>query len=215
MSASDSGVGPGTAVWDAAGVCGTVVGGDAESVAIELADGRRIATPRDDLIVDDHGHCRLDLVFDGVLSPIGEHPEEAVTVLPLAAETLHVDTVRRETGRVRVDKRTVTHEELVEVPLRSESIEVERVPLGVVVDAPQPTRQEGDTIIIPIHEEVVVVETRLVVREELRLHLRRSSHGELRRERLRREVATVRRLPGDEPATEPEGPPPPRKGETS
>lgn len=202
MSASDSDLGPGTAVWDAAGVCGTIVGGDGEAVAIELADGRRIATPREDLVVDDHGHCRLDLAFDGVLSAT----EEPLAVLPLCAETLRVGAVRRETGRVCVDKRTLTREEVIEVPLWDESVEVERVPIGVVVDAPQPTRQEGDTIIIPIHEEVVVVETRLIVREEVRLHLHRARRREVRREILRSEVATTRRVPVDDAADEADEP---------
>jgi hypothetical protein len=48
---------------------------------------------------------------------------------------------------------------------------VERVAIGRVVDAVPPVRHEGDVTILSVVEEVVVVERRLVLKEEV--HLRR------------------------------------------
>ena len=75
------------------------------------------------------------------------------------------------TGRVRVQTRTEARDHLVEADLSEEHVEVTRVPMDRVVDAAPSIRTEGDVTIIPVLEEVAVVEMRLVLREEL--HIRR------------------------------------------
>ena len=50
---------------------------------------------------------------------------------------------------------------------------------------------EGDTTIIPVVEEVVVVERRLVLREEIRVRKRRVEQAERVRVTLRQERADV------------------------
>ncbi len=75
-------------------------------------------------------------------------------------------------GRVEVRARVEHREELVEADLMHEEVEIDRVPVGVEVDAVPPVRVEGDTTIVPVVEEVLVVEKRLVVVEEI--HLRRT-----------------------------------------
>ncbi len=71
----------------------------------------------------------------------------------------------------------VTDEEATpaNVTLRSERVEVERVPLGRVVESAPPVREENGVTIIPVMEEVVVTETRLVLKEEL--HIRRDARA--------------------------------------
>ena len=94
------------------------------------------------------------------------------TVLPLAEEDLEV--VKREaiTGGVRVRTVTDTAEELVRQELRGERVEVERVPVDTLMklgaQAPQ-VRTEGSVTIIPILEEVLIVEKRLLLKEEVRI----------------------------------------------
>ena len=56
--------------------------------------------------------------------------------------------------------------------LRGRGVEVERVAVGRTLaegETPPQTREEGDTLIIPVVEEMAVVVKRLVLREEVRL----------------------------------------------
>ena len=73
------------------------------------------------------------------------------------------------TGGVRLVKKVTEHEETVDLPLLRADVQVERVPINrVVLEAP-PSRQEGDTLIVPILEEVLVTEKRLMLKEEVRI----------------------------------------------
>ena len=47
-----------------------------------------------------------------------------------------------------------------------------------IVDQPAEIRQDGDTLIIPLMEEVLVVEKRLMLREELHIKRRRESKAD-------------------------------------
>lgn len=99
----------------------------------------------------------------------GRDRDEAV--LPLAEERLVVGKARVLTGRVRLRVETETVEEAVTATLGGERVEVTRVPVDREVDAVPELRVEGDVTIVPVVEEVLVVERRLVLREEV--HLRR------------------------------------------
>ena len=98
------------------------------------------------------------------------------------------------TGGVRV--RTVVHEneEIVDEPLSTEQVEVARMPLDRWVETPIPVRQEGDTTIITLHEEVIVVEKRLRAIEEVHLIRECSTRSVPKRITLRREEAVIERL---------------------
>ena len=99
-----------------------------------------------------------------------------------------------ERGGVRVHKRVHEREEVVEQPAWHEEVEVERVAVGQFVDVIPEPREEGDTLIIPILEEVLVVETRLVVKEEIRITRRRSEDTQQLRATLRTEEAIVEHI---------------------
>lgn len=110
-------------------------------------------------------------------------------VLPVVEERALVGVRRVDTGRVRVRVVTETVDEPVTAPLAGERVEVTRVPVGREVDAVPAMRVEGDVTILPVVEEVLVVERRLVLREEV--HLRREAGTEqvdttlpLRRQRV-------------------------------
>ncbi len=98
------------------------------------------------------------------------HPPEE-QVLPVLAEKLSVTRRRIETGGVRASVTTRHHEQIIEEDLLHERVEVERVPVGRVVDAIPPVREDGTTTIIPVVEEVLVIERRLILKEEV--HIRR------------------------------------------
>lgn len=131
-------------------------------------------------------------------------PLEGVTsdgtpmVLPLAEETLSVAKAVRTTGRVRVRTVVDTAEQVVSADLATEGVEVTHVPVDREVDAVPAVRTEGDVTIVPVVEEIVVVEKRLVLREELHIRrVRSTEHVEVPVE-LRRERAVVERVGAEE-----------------
>ena len=104
--------------------------------------------------------------------------------------------VRKErvvTERVRLHKRVHEDEEVLDVPVRTEAIEVERVPVGRWIDAPVEVRREGDTTVYPVVEEVLVVEKRLRLVEEVRVTRRQATQHVQERVGLRREEIVVER----------------------
>lgn len=131
------------------------------------------------------------------------------TVLPIVEEALRVGKRRVETGRVRVSVSTDVEERVVRETLRSERTEIERVPVGreLADGEPAPSvRQEPDgTVVVPVLEEVLVVEKRLVLREEIRMRLVAVDEAVEQPVSVRRQRASVERLPpsqaGDGPDT--------------
>lgn len=127
-----------------------------------------------------------------------ETDADAPRVIPLVEERLDVTRQRHATGTVRVHTRTEVRDEDVEAVLTRETVDVERVPVDRLVDAPLPVREEGDRTIVPLHEEVLVVEKRLLLREELHLMKRAEDRTESRQVRLKREEADIERKDSDE-----------------
>src|SRR4029453_8273027 len=78
--------------------------------------------------------------------------------ISLGEEQVNVGKRRVVKGKVRVSKRVNETQKLVDLPLLKEQVEVRHVPVGRWIEAPVSVRQEGDTIILPIMEEVLVVE---------------------------------------------------------
>jgi stress response protein YsnF len=116
--------------------------------------------------------------------------------IPLAAERVVVGTRVRRTGVVRVSTRVERRTTVVDPPLRRQRIEIRRRRVDRFVDRPPEVRREGDTLIVPIVEEVVT--TRLKVVEEVAITLRRSVERRPQRVELRRETAIVERLASNE-----------------
>ena len=92
---------------------------------------------------------------------------------------------------------TREHEQLVDAQLVRERVEVERVAIGKPIDAIPAVRQDGDTTIIPVVEEILVVERRLVLKEEIHIHRVRTTEQHQERVTLHRQEAVVTRLPSE------------------
>jgi len=120
-------------------------------------------------------------------------------VVPVIREELLVTRREIERGGVRVHKRVEEREEVVEQPAFREEVTVERVPLGQAVEAAIGSRQEGDTLIIPVLEEMLVVEKRLVLKEEIRITKRRIQENEQARIVLREEHVDIENIDGSQP----------------
>jgi len=97
--------------------------------------------------------------------------EATTATIPVFEEALRVDKTAKETDRVLIKKSVLERTEFADLELRSGEAIIERVPVNRLVEAAPAIRQEGDTVIIPVMEEVMVVEKRLLLKEEI--HIRR------------------------------------------
>jgi uncharacterized protein (TIGR02271 family) len=166
-------------------------------VLVQLEGGAAALVPLDALARQDDGsyHLTLDSAAFEQCKAAGEaRANDSPLVLPVIQETVDVHTTPVEKGRVRIRKTVHEREELVDPPLLRGEVVVERVPINRVVEGPIPVRSEGDTLIIPLFEEVLVVERRLLLKEEVHLTKRRVETHTPQRVTLRREEAIVERI---------------------
>ena len=126
-------------------------------------------------------------------------PEAGDLMVPLHTEDLAVS--RREvTGdTARVDVVTHDRDQQIDKELTHQHIEIERVPIGRLTDVVPPVRQDGDTTIMSVVEEILVVERRLILKEEV--HIRRVRSTARHRETvvLRDQDAVITRTEAGEP----------------
>lgn len=162
-------------------------------VSLDEPEQRRIRVPLDYIDYDRSSGGEIVLLTDAqsVFGQATDAGAGETLHIPILEEQLRVRTRNVETGRVVVRKRVETVPTEVPVDLTYEDVEVERVTLNRVVDEAPQLRQEGDTVIVPVIEEVLVVEKRLRLVEELRITKRRVTEETTVREDLRREVVDV------------------------
>lgn len=122
-------------------------------------------------------------------------------VIPLVEEELAVGKRTVETGRVRVETRTDFVEELVKSELSSSQFDVERVAVNQVVDEAPAVKTVGDVTVVPVLEEVLVVEKRLMLKEELHITRRVATEEVEIPVSLRKQRAVVTRT-NDDPTAE-------------
>jgi stress response protein YsnF len=135
-------------------------------------------------------------------------------VQPNGQDSLKVPVFREE---VQVDKRVVdtgrgvrVHKTVAELPchiderLLRDEVEVSHVPVDRIVplDAAPATRYEGETLVVPILEEVLVVERRVRIKEELRITRTRREEQHAETVMLKAEQVSVERFDetGDHPS---------------
>ncbi len=97
-------------------------------------------------------------------------------VIPILEEVAHVEKREVTTGKVRVHTRVDVVQERVGASLQEETVEVTRVPVGREIDHAPEVRTKNGVTIVPVVEEVLVVEKRLILKEEL--HIRRNIRTE-------------------------------------
>lgn len=168
---------------------------DAGRVTVQFETGESVMVPVDLLQHRPDGSLWLPIRRDEIenirASRRLRSGEEAV--VPVVEESLRLTKRQHETGSVVVHVTPHERVEFVDVPLAEERVDVQRVEVNRFVKAPPPVRQEGNVTIVPVMEEVLVVEKRLMVREELRITRRREVRHEPQRVTLRHEEARVLR----------------------
>ena len=135
-----------------------------------------------------------------LLRDTAEQVTTQTQTIELLEETLRVAKRTVEHGRVRVSVLTETEQRQVRETLRSSRVEVEHVAVGRRLEAgeamPQ-SRTENDVLIIPVVEEMLVLEKRLVVVEEMHIRIVQSQEAIEQTVPLRRQRAEVERLAPD------------------
>jgi uncharacterized protein (TIGR02271 family) len=112
-------------------------------------------------------------------------------VIPLLAEQLKIARQKVMTGGVRVHKTVSEKNETVDEPTFREELEIQRVAVNRFITEPPEVRYEGDVMIVPLLEEVLVIEKKLVLREEIRIITRRDTLRNPQQYVVRREEATL------------------------
>jgi uncharacterized protein (TIGR02271 family) len=191
-----------TVVWGKEGFRGTVMPAsqhepsDAEQVVVQLESGQQIRVPTAALVPLQDGSYYVPLSQAELeSSQRGNLPgNDPMLVVPVIAEELAVQKRVIETGKVRIKKVVQEREAIVDEPLFGEEVEIERVPIQRVVEGPVPVRYEDDTVIVSVLEEVLVVEKRLLLKEELHIRKRRVETHQPQQVMLRHEEARIERL---------------------
>ncbi len=113
--------------------------------------------------------------------------------LSLIEEQLVIDKRAVRDGRVRVSTKTEFVTEKAEARLDSENVEVTRVPIGREVQEAPSVRTDGDVTIVPVMEEILVVEKRLMLVEEIHIRRLATTEDVSIPVELRKQRATVER----------------------
>ncbi|HWR50766.1 MAG TPA: DUF2382 domain-containing protein [Bryobacteraceae bacterium] len=119
--------------------------------------------------------------------------EDAERVIPVVEEELVIDKEKVTTGSVEIRKLIEERMQNVEVDVLEDVVDIRHVPVGVAIGVWPPVREDGDTLIIPVVEEEVVVTKRLVLKEEIHITRRRTSATKAQQVGVAREVVEVRR----------------------
>jgi uncharacterized protein (TIGR02271 family) len=196
-------------ITDKNGVRGTIdvsagppFDGDGAQVLVRLEDGQAVVVPTGALVPrkEDGYFLPSSLIElerfdpDDMTIPEKTQPRRELLVMPIIEEELSVERHEVETGRVRIRKVVREREEVVDEPLLQEEAVIRRVTINQIVDSPVPVRYEGDTMIVPLLEEVLVTEKRLLLKEELHVSVRRFEGRNPQTVTLRSEDAIIERF---------------------
>jgi uncharacterized protein (TIGR02271 family) len=134
---------------------------------VRVADGPQVLVPVSLFALQPDGTYRLPFSFD-----IPSDDGDAQVSFPLLREELRLGKRTVDTGKgIRIHKTVSEDEQLVDQALLQDELVVEHIPVGVVVagtDLPR-MRYEGDTLVVPVFEEILVVQKQMRLKEEVRI----------------------------------------------
>jgi uncharacterized protein (TIGR02271 family) len=216
LSESNAAPGPGSPragdrIIDAEGREARIMSTPESAVVLRIENGPELTVSSDLLASRGEGAYRLPFTFESVMNSAGAREK---IVIPVVQEELRVGTRTVETGTgVRVHKTVTEREQIVDQPLLKEELVVEHIPVGTMVDpGRQPAiRYEGDTLVVPVLEEVLVVEKQLRLKEEVHITRRQREVRAPQKVSLKAEQVSVEHFDESDAASERSGIP---KGST-
>lgn len=189
-------------------IVSTVQTGEHPGVLVDLeGNGQQVFLPQHLLQQDEEGNYRLPFSFSSLAEPFISDVTREEVVIPVIQEELQVSKRVVDTGKgVRVRKTVVEREETIDELLHRDEVEVTRVAVGEMItgsEPPQP-RTEGDTLIVPILEEVLVVQKQLRLKEEIRITRHQHEYRQPQKVTVRSERASIERFEEEpEPSRDP------------
>ncbi len=111
--------------------------------------------------------------------------------IPLVEERLVPTTRSVDQGELRIHRHIEPVEAVVREPVTRDELIVERVAVNRPLEAPVEARSEDDWLVIPVVEEVLVVQKRLLLKEEVRIRKRQVTEAQEVRATVRRQRAEI------------------------
>jgi uncharacterized protein (TIGR02271 family) len=174
---------------------------NSEDALVRLENGTGVRVPADLLVKQIDGSFYLPMSRTQFLSfdnPDAGQERETIVVIPVIAEEMEISKRQVTSGRVQVTKHVHEREETVDIPTKTQEVQVERVPVDRPIEEPPQVRYEEDTMIIPVVEEVLVVKKQLRLKEEVRVTMIQNEVREPIQVTLREEEVEVNRAdPGE------------------
>jgi len=163
--------------------------------SVRLPDGREIVVPSYFMQRQTDGSFYVPLSLSELeLEGLTDRRERNgnTRILPVVDDDdSDAQEVEVASGLVRVSKVIEEKQEIIDEPLLREEVTVERKPINRVIEKAPPIRYEGETMIIPVVEEVLFVEKRLMLKEELRITRHKSTVNQRHEENVRSEQVIV------------------------
>lgn len=198
-------------VIDEQGVRGTLdltvvppQGSDSKLVLVRFDDGSQVFADARTFVQTQEGTFSFPGSFAELLAQnqsskygVSAFGDSTQIVIPLLEEQLKIARQTVLTGGVRVHKTVNERTETIDEPTSKEEMEIQRVPVNQFITEPPAVRYEGDVMIVPLMEEVLVVEKKLVLREEIRITKRRNTLRNPQQYVVRREEATLEQIQPD------------------
>lgn len=109
----------------------------------------------------------------------------------LAEEQLRADVYETQIGTVAISKRTEELPVEGEVDVDHDEVEVEHKEINEPVAKSEEPWYDGDTLVVPVYEEVLVTEKRLYLKEEIRVTRVKTTEQVKLQDTVRRQVIDV------------------------
>ncbi len=134
-----------------------------------------------------------------------QHHDEGKLRIPVMQEALHIGKRTVETGRgVRLNKTVSEEVWRIDDTLSQQTLDIQHIPVNAWVVGDAPTQHyDGATLVVPVLEEVLVVEKRLRLKEEIRITAKTHQQPVSERVVLRKEHVSVEHVDEGAPAPAP------------
>ena len=169
------------------------LGNQTGDVEVLLQNRSSVQVSREYIQQGEEGLYSAAVRFDALIASAATSPDD-VLIIPVLEEHARIDKHWVETGVVRITKSVNEEVKNIESMLRQEEVEVQRVAFNLPLDEPVEARYEGDVFIIPVVEEVLVIQKQLMLREEVRITRRRKEKRIIESVTLHQEEVNVERL---------------------